>query len=189
MLHLPRLFFQVWQNVFRGWLQTRQGEIEAGIATLRRAATIWEASGSRSGRPFQWTLLAEACGRSEQSAAGLAAVAEGLAVVEQTGAPLFEAELWRLRGEMQIADRDRGATDGETPEGCFQRAIAVARRQGVKSWELRATVSLARLWQQQGRGAEARQRLADVYGWFTEGFAMPDLRDARRLLADLMPGA
>jgi predicted ATPase len=202
-------FFQVWQNVFHGWLQTRQGEIEAGIATLRRAATIWEASGSRSGRPFQLTLLAEAYLRSGQIAAGLAAVAEGLAVVEQTGARLFEAELWRLRGELQIANcklqvanrksqnestgtrnaegEGRTLEDGESPAACFQQAIEIARRQGAKSWELRATVSLARLWQRQGRDGEAYQMLADVYGWFTEGFDTPDLQETRALLADLTP--
>jgi predicted ATPase len=92
-------------------------------------------------------------------------------------------------GSQTCPERSRRIADTETPEDCFQRAIAVARRQGAKSWELRATVSLARLWQQQGRGAEARQMLADVYGWFTEGFDMPDLRDARLLLADLAPGA
>jgi predicted ATPase len=138
------------------------------------------------------TLLAEAYLRSGQVAAGLAAVVEGLAVVEQTGARLFEAELWRLRGELQMAngrwqmaDGGEQTADRETSEDCFQAAIAVARRQGAKSWELRATVSLARLWQRQGRGAEARQMLADVCGWFTEGFDTPDLREARQLLSEI----
>jgi tetratricopeptide (TPR) repeat protein len=186
-------FFQVWQSVFRGWLLARQAETEAGIMALDRAATTWVASGSRGGRPFQLTLLAEAYLRSGQIAAGLAAVAEGLDVVEQTGLRLFWAELWRLRGELRNAEgRTQDATGEEwsidsveSAEECFCRAIEVARRQGAKLWELRAAVSLGRLWKKQGKHEEARQMLSETYGWFTEGFDTPDLMEARALLEEL----
>jgi DNA-binding SARP family transcriptional activator len=186
-------FFQVWQSAFHGWLLTRQDETEAGIAAMRHGIATWEASGSRSGLPFQWVLLAEAYLRSGQIAAGLAMVAEGLAVVEQSGARIFEAELWRLKGELRnVEGRTQGATgeewniDGmESAEECFCQAIEVARRQGAKLWELRTAVSLGRLWKKQGKHEEARQMLSETYGWFTEGFDTPDLQEARALLEEL----
>jgi len=181
--------FRVWQATFLGWLQVRQGETAAGIATLRGAIAAWEASGSRSGRPFQLTLLAEAYLRNGQTAAGLAAVAAALGVIEQGGMHLFEAECWRLRGDLAIAARSQNLAGGETPEGCFRRAIEIARRQGAKAWELRATISLCRLWQSQGRVDEAWEFLAAVYHWFTEGFDTSDLRAARSLLVELEAAA
>lgn len=120
-------------------------------------------------------------------------VAEGLAVVEQSGARIFEAELWRLKGELRnVEGRTQGATgeewniDGmESAEECFCQAIEVARRQGAKLWELRTAVSLGRLWKKQGKHEEARQMLSETYGWFTEGFDTPDLQEARALLEEL----
>jgi len=180
--------FRVWQTVFHGWLQARQGETEAGTAAMRHGIATWEASGSRSGLPFQWTLLAETYLRSGQSAAGLVVVAEALDVVEQSGSRFFEAELWRLRGELlqEAESEERSFEDGESPEACFQRAIEVAQNQGAKSWELRATMSLARLLSQQGHMEEACRLLADIYGWFSEGFDTPDLKDAQTLLEELV---
>ncbi|MBM4467470.1 MAG: hypothetical protein FJ014_18255 [Chloroflexi bacterium] len=185
--------FRVWQTVFHGWLQARQGETEAGIATMRRSIATWEASGSRGGRLLQWVLLAEAYLQSGQSAAGLAAVAEALDTVEQTGTRILEAELWRLKGELrnvegrtQDATSEEWSTGGvESAEECFRRAIEVARQQGAKLWELRATLSLCRLLAQRGQRATARALLAEIYGWFTEGFDTPDLREAKSLLEEL----
>ena len=104
-------------------------------------------------------------------------MSEALAEVEQTGERYTEAEIYRLRGEMLLAQ----GNDAEA-EASFGKAISVARRQEAKSWELRASTSLARLWQAQGKRNEARAALGEVYGWFTEGFDTPDLVEARALL-------
>ena len=103
-------------------------------------------------------------------------LAEALAEVHNTGLCYCEAELYRLKGELLL--QQAAGCDGEA-EACFRQALDVARRQQAKSWELRAAMSLARLWQQQGKRAEARELLAPIYGWFTEGFDTADLQDAR----------
>jgi predicted ATPase len=107
---------------------------------------------------------------------------EALALVEDTGERQWEAELHRVRGELLLAQGNE-----EEGEAGFHRAIQVARRQQGRSWELRATVSLCRLWQQQGRLEEARQRLVAIHSWFTEGFDTADLIEARTLLEELAP--
>jgi predicted ATPase len=104
--------------------------------------------------------------------------------VEQTDERLWEAELYRMKGELLSTQGDEAETQVEA-ERLYWQAIEVARRQRAKAWELRATTSLARLWQAQGRTDEARQLLAEVYGWFTEGFDTPDLQEARALLDEL----
>jgi predicted ATPase len=139
------------------------------------------------------SLLAEAYGAVGEPEAGLAVLAEALALVEQTEERCWEAEIYRLKGELLLtlegAGRSRSAVEGmqsaESPEGCFLKAIEIARRQEGKSLELRATVSLARLWQQQGKKDQARHVLADIYGWFTEGFDTVDLQQAHALLQEL----
>ena len=119
-------------------------------------------------------MLAEAYGKGGRTEDGLRVLDEALALVDKTGERGREAELYRLKGELlQNADE---------AEACFQQALAVARRQQSKSWELRTAMSLARLWQQQGKRNEARDLLAPVYGWFTEGFDTADLMDAKALL-------
>jgi len=112
---------------------------------------------------------------------------EALAQVEETGERYCEAELRRLKGELLLMHGDDAEAEANQhqAESCFQRAIEVARRQSARSWELRATTSLCRLWQKQGKQGKARQVLAEIYGWFTEGFDTPDLRDARSLLEEL----
>ena len=105
-------------------------------------------------------------------------------LMEKTGERYYEAELYRLKGELMLT---RGG-DGAEAEACFHRAIDVARRQQAKSWELRATVSLSRLWQNQGKVEEARQMLQEIYDWFTEGFDTKDLQEARTLLEELSSG-
>jgi len=104
-------------------------------------------------------------------------------MVVKNGERVYEAKLHRLKGELLLM---QGGTDAAAPaEACLHRALAVARRQGAKSHELRAGTSLARLWREQGRQREARRLLAPIYDWFTEGFDTPDLQEARRLLAEL----
>ena len=94
----------------------------------------------------------------------------------------YEAELHRIKGELLLR---QAVPDAPQAEACFQQALAVARRQQARSWELRAAMSLSRLWQQQGKRAEARELLAPIYSWFTEGFDTPDLQEARVLLEEL----
>ncbi|MBC8446492.1 MAG: hypothetical protein H8D78_01970, partial [Chloroflexi bacterium] len=166
---------QAWAMVFQGWGQAMQGQVEEGIALMCEGMAAWEAMGAVSGRSFQVIPLVEAYGQAGQLHQGLSVLDEALALMGKTEERLLEAELRRLKGELLLR-----AGDGEVQaEDCYRQAIAVARRQQAKSWELRATMSLCRLWQQQGRSAEAREMLATVYGWFSEGFDTPDLKDAQ----------
>src|SRR5207247_1077850 len=128
-------------------------------------------------------LLAEGYRRGGQPAEGLKLLAEALAAVDQSGARFYEAELYRLKGELLLAQAGTGHEVHEA-EACLRQALAVARRQQAKWLELRAATSLSRLWQQQGKRAAARHLLAEIYGWFTEGFATPDLREAQALLTE-----
>ena len=108
-------------------------------------------------------------------------MAEALAVVDKTGERLWAAELYRLQGELTLAQ----SSVQKEAEECFWKAIEIARRQQAKSWELRAAMSLSRLWQHQGRQQEAHELLAEIYGWFTEGFDTADLQEAKELLEHL----
>jgi predicted ATPase len=132
--------------------------------------------------PRLLTKLAEAYGNSGQAEEGLRRLAEALAVMDDTGGRREEAELYRIKGELLL---QQAVSDAPQAEACFQQALAVARRQQAKSWELRAALSLARLWQRQGKRGEARELLAEIYGWFTEGFDTADLQDAKELLEEL----
>lgn len=123
--------------------------------------------------------LAEAYSKSGQVTERLAAVGEALALVDGMGPRYCEAELHRLKGELLL---QQTTPDPCQAEGCFQQALQVARRQAAKSWELRAAMSLARLWQSQGKHQDAYDLLAPVYGWFTEGFDTADLQEAKALL-------
>ena len=124
--------------------------------------------------------LAEGQAKAGAPHTALATLAEAMGRVEASGERHWEAEILRLRGEVALELGD-SAAGGQS----LQNAIAVARRQEGRSWELRATVSLCRLWQRQGRIDEARQTLERIYGWFTEGFDTPDLMEARELLTQL----
>jgi predicted ATPase len=115
-----------------------------------------------------------------------AALAEALAIVNKNGERMVEAELYRLKGELLLQSLVQGPQSTvEEAEDCFHKAIDIARHQSAKSLELRAVMSLSRLWQQQGKKEEARQMLADIYGWFTEGFDTKDLQEAKALLEAL----
>jgi len=180
--------FQVLGTVFQGWTQAMAGPgeaagpapVEAGIAQIRQGVTTWQAMGTGMQRPHLLGLLAEAYGSAGQAEEGLHVLAEALAFVQSSDERYYEAELYRLRGELL-----RMQGDETEAEASFQTAIEVARRQQAKSWELRATTSLARLWQRQGWRAKARERLAEIYGWFTEGFDTVDLKEARAVLKEL----
>jgi predicted ATPase len=132
--------------------------------------------------PYLCTLLADVCDHLGHTADGLQALAEAHTLVEQHEERYWEAEVCRLRGVLLL--RQTGTPPAEA-EAWVQRALDVARRQEAKSLELRAAMSLARLWQQQGQRDKARELLAPIYGWFTEGFDTADLQDAKALLEEL----
>jgi predicted ATPase len=117
-----------------------------------------------------------------QPAAGLTVLAEALTLVDTTGRQWCEAELYRLKGALLLAQSSDNQAEAEI---CFHHALETARSQQAESWELRATTSLARLWKEQGKRQEAYDLLAPVYGWFTEGFDTADLKDAKALLEEL----
>jgi predicted ATPase len=180
-----------------GWALTGQGQTEAGIAQLRQGLAAWRAIGAELGRTHYLAWMAQALGKAGQAEEGLSVLAEALAVADKNEERLYEAELYRLKGTLtlqkfqvsgskfQIADPRPLTPDPQAEaEACFHKAIEIARRQQAKSLELRAVMSLSRLWQQQGKKAEARQMLAEIYGWFTEGFDTADLKEARALLEE-----
>jgi predicted ATPase len=169
-------------TVFKGWALTAQGQAEEGIAQLQQGLAAWRATGAKLGLSWVLPLLAEAYGKAGQVEVALQTLAEALAMVEQTQERFYEAELYRLQGALLLAHTAEPSTEVAT---CFHRAVAIARRQQAKSLELRAATSLARLWQQQGKRTEAYELLAPLYGWFTEGFDMADLQEAKALLAEL----
>jgi predicted ATPase len=144
--------------------------------------------GAKVSQPDWLALLAESYGKLGQADEGLIVVDEALAAIrDRNGRRVYEAELCRLKGELLLQSRVQRPEPGvqQEAEEYFQQAIEVARRQSAKSWELRAVMSLSRLWQQQNKKAEARQLLAEIYGWFTEGFETKDLQEANVLLAEL----
>jgi predicted ATPase len=166
----------------RGWARAQQGHIAEGIGQLGQGRDAWQATGAAIGQPYQLALLGEAYLMARQVVAGLDAVAEALEIGQRRGECYWEAEIYRLKGElllMGFADHQIDA------EACFQQALLVARGQQAKSWELQAAMSLSRLWRQQGKRDEARALLAPIYGWFTEGFDTADLQDAKALLEAL----
>jgi TOMM system kinase/cyclase fusion protein len=166
--------------LFWGWALAEQGQGAEGVAALRQGMAAQRAAGAEIIRPYALAMLAEA-GKTEPEA-GLAALAEALTIVDATDERWCEGELYRLKGELLLRQRVPDAPEAET---CFRQALDIACHQEAKSLELRAATSLARLWQQQGKQAEAHALLAPIYGWFTEGFDTADLQDARALLADL----
>jgi predicted ATPase len=162
-----------------------QGAVETGLAQIRQAHAAWRATGAALAQSSVLGLCAEVYRQAGQVEEGLQVLAEALAFVDTTGERWWEAELWRLKGEL-LLHAECGVRSAEsTAEASFQRALAVARQQQARWLELRAAVSLSRLWQQQGRWQEAHALLAEVYGWFTEGFDTADLQEAKACLDEL----
>jgi len=195
-------FWLALATIFQGWALAEQGQGEEGIAQMHQGWATYLATGSGA-----WVstlaLFAEAYGKAGQIEEGLATLVKAQEKTRTTGERFYEAELYRLKGqltlqkfrvssfEFQVLSSPQPLTPStqaeveQEAEECFLKAIKIARRQQAKSWELRAATSLARLWQGQGKKEEARQMLAEVYGWFTEGFDMADLTEARTLLEEL----
>jgi predicted ATPase len=165
----------------RGWALAAQGQGEEGIAQMHQGLAAIRTTGATV-RPLALARLAEAYGGIGQAEEGLHRLAEALAAMDTTGERCDEAELYRIKGELLLR---RAVPDAPQAEACFQQALAVARRQQAKSLELRAALSLNRLWQQQGKRNEGYELLAPICGWFTEGFDTADLQEAKALLQEL----
>jgi predicted ATPase len=209
------LYWRAFGTVLRGWALTEQGQEVEGITQLYKGLAAYRATGAEAMQPYFLALLAAVRQSTGRGTEGMERVAEALAAVDKTGERQYEAELYRLKGELTLAQsKDQGlgpsltkrvgvsapgsslhnssapqlipsTQAAEEAEACFHQAITVAQRQHAKSLELRAATSLARLWQRQGKKAEAHKVLFDVYHWFTEGFATKDLQEAKALLDEL----
>jgi predicted ATPase len=152
------------------------------MAQMRQGLAAWRATGAEVFRPYYLALLAETYGAGGQPEEGLRLLEEALVMVNNRWERFWEAELYRHRGELTLTCSAEKQAEAETS---FRQALDVARRQQAKSLELRAAMSLSRLWQRQGKRDEARQLLTEVYCWFTEGFDTADLQEAKALLAKL----
>jgi predicted ATPase len=168
--------------IMRGWALAMQGQGAEGLMQLRQGLDAYRATGTAFERPHFLSMLAEVHRSLGQPEAGLTALSKALTLVEKTGERYYEAELHRLQGELLLLQAAPEVSHAET---CFQQALAIARRQQAKSLELRAAMSLSRLWQQQGKRDAAHDLLAPIYGWFTEGFDTVDLQEAKALLDEL----
>jgi class 3 adenylate cyclase/predicted ATPase len=167
-------------TIFRGWVKVKNGDLTEGMSLLGSGSSAFRATGSEMFVPHHIALLARACEIAGQIEGALTLLDDTLQIVERTGERWFAAELNRHKGQLLLR---QGHT--EAAEELYCKALSIAREQEAKMWELRAAVSLARLRRGQNRRAEARNLLAPVYGWFTEGFGTLDLKDAKALLAEL----
>jgi predicted ATPase len=200
-----------WGTFLQGWVLAEQGQAKEGIVQVRWGLAAWQDTGAEVELTYFLNLLAEAYGKAGQADKGLAALADAPALVEKTGDRRWEAEVYRLKGELVLASGVRSpASENSNPqpltpnpqkeaEACFLKAIEVARHQQAKSLELRAVMSLVRLRQQQAaqpescntphatrtRLDEAYEMLSEVYHWFTEGFDTKDLQEAKALVEAL----
>jgi predicted ATPase len=195
-------FVAIWM-ILRGWALAEQGQGAEGILQIRQGLAAFRATGAEAALPWHLGMLADAHEKEREAEAGLCVVGEALALGDRTGECFYEAELYRLRGALMLqrATTTQQKAAGSGPrsllpeaqsegeaEKCFLKAIEIAQKQQAKSWELRASTNLARLWQHQGKQQEAHQLLSAIYGWFIEGFDTKDLQDAKALLDELTEG-
>jgi len=175
--------FPLWRAlgaIFRGWVEAKNGDLTEGISLLRSGLTSYRTTGAELAMAYYVALQAEAyqiAGRMEEASTMLG---EALQVVEATGERSVEAELYRRKGQLLLRQGH-----AELAEELYCKALSTAKEQEAKLWELRAAASLAQLRRDQGRRTEARDLLAPIYGWFTEGFETPDLKEAKALLDEL----
>ncbi len=173
-----------WQRamgtIYRGWVKAKSGDVGRGMSLLRNGSAAYRATGAELWMPHHIALLARACEIAGQVEEAVTLLDDALQIVERTGERWFAAELNRHKGELLLRQGH-----SEAAEELYRKALSIAQEQEAKLWELRAAVSLARLRRDQGRRAEARDLLAPVYGWFTEGFDTPDIKEAKALLDEL----
>jgi predicted ATPase len=175
--------FSLWLGyglLWHGCSSAALGQAREGVTLLREGLSVVRDTGSGASTPWALTMLADANAKLGKPVIGLSYLAEAAQITETTNERLWEAELHRHRGELLNAARDRAAAEQN-----YHQAVAVAKRQSAKPFELRASTSLARLWRDQGKRNEARDLLAPICGWFTEGFDTPDLKEAKVLLEQL----
>ncbi|MFX1554476.1 MAG: AAA family ATPase [Promethearchaeota archaeon] len=179
-------------NIQRGWVLSERGRREEGAAQMHQGLAAWEGTGADLVRPYYLSLLTEAYGKVGKVEEGLTLLGEALAAADRNGERWWEAELYRLKGELivrqgveEVQSPQPGVQQMSEAEGNLRHAVEIARRQGAKSLELRAVMSLSRLLQKQGKKRNARQMLAKIYSWFVEGFDDPDLKKAKELLHEL----
>lgn len=179
--------YRAWAVIAQGWALTQQGQAAEGIALMQQGLGSATATGADIYRPYFFALLAEAMSPTGDWEGGLRLLDEAVQSAERTGERFYEAELYRLKGDLRLkADGAAPTAEAQThAEVFFHHAIRIAQSQEAKSLELRAVMSLARLWQSQGKKAQAHQALADIYSWFTEGFGTKDLQAAQMLLTEL----
>jgi predicted ATPase len=177
--------FTFWTGMvpfLQGWSLCLQGQEVEGVARMRTGFSDALATGTKIMRPMFCALLADAYGRVGQLEQGRRMLSDALDAIEESGQRYYEAETYRFRGELQMR---KARPDVKQAEASFQHALDIARHQQAKSWELRAAMSLAHLWAEQGKRHIAHDLLAPVYSWFTEGFDTADLKDAKALLDEL----
>jgi predicted ATPase len=178
--------FPIWTGVgtiLRGGVLVEQGRGEEGVADIRQGLAVYRATGAELVQPYWLALLAEGYAELGRLEDVLSTLTEALTAAHNTGECWWEAELYRLKGELLL---QQAAGSGDEAETCFHQALDIARQQQAKSLELRAATSLSRLWQQQHKRAEANALLAPIYGWFTEGLDTTDLKEAKALLDKLV---
>lgn len=175
-------FFLGQGTIIRGWALAEQGRRGEGIAQMQQGLAACRSTGAEITSAEWLAVLAEVSGTGGQVEEALRMLAEAQAMSQKNGWRLYEPEINRVRGGLLLK---QAVPDEQEAETCFRQALGVARHQQAKSLELRAAVSLGRLWQRQGKGDEARELLAPIYGWFTEGFDTADLREAKMLLEEL----
>jgi predicted ATPase len=164
------------------WAVAEEGGSGWALAQMRESLSALRATGTQLDRPYWSCLLAETFANTNHLDEGLVALKEALAAADGSEDRHYQAEVYRVEGELLLRQNELNFTEVQC---CFERAIEIAREQSAKSWELRATTSLARLLDNRGRREEARAMLADIYNWFTEGFDTADLKDAKVLLDQL----
>jgi class 3 adenylate cyclase/predicted ATPase len=172
-------YYLAWAMIIRGWALTEQGQIVEGLAQMRQGLADLRATGAEIRLPYYLALLAEACSKAGQIEEGFTLLTEALAQAHRKGESWQEAELYRLQGELLLSLSGEQQADAEAH---FHQALDLARRQQAKMLELRAAMSLSRLWQQQGKRHAAQALLAETSAWFTEGFDTANLQEARTLL-------
>jgi adenylate cyclase len=172
--------WRAWGTIYRGWVKVKNGDVAEGMSLLRRGSTAYRATGAEAWMTHNIAVLAGACEIAGQVEEAVTLLDEALQIAGRTGERWREAELNRHKGQLLLQQGQ-----SEAAEELYYRALSISREQDAKLWELRATVSLARLRRDQGRCAEARDLLAAVYGWFTEGFDTADLKQAKALLDEL----
>jgi predicted ATPase len=168
--------------ILQGWVLSEDGSVSEGIHRIRHGLAALQATGNEIQRAYSLGLLANGYKQLGQISEGLTVLDDALTAVDKTGGRWAEAELHLIKGELLMR---QAASRPQQAEICFNQGFVVARGQSAKSLELRAAMSLSRLWQNQGKRAEARQLLTEVYGWFTEGFDTVDLKNAKALLDEL----